>query len=109
MVYKTFAEMNQSEGIQVIFSYVSEIEPLFTPILLFVIFFISAIGSYFLERNFTGRGNLLGSLATGGFVTTVIAYVMSLIPNFINTITVIICLIITIVFVLLFLITKEKR
>ena len=108
MAYESISGRNMSRGVVAILEYVSDIEPLFVPLTVFVIFLSLSLGSYWLEKGLRGKGNFLGSLAAGGFSTTVIVFVMSLIPGFVNNFVVIVCLIISVVFVLLFLLSKDR-
>lgn len=98
---------NMSEGMHVLFQYVSSIEPIFFPLVLFAIFIIVCLGSFFTQKNLTGKGNFLASASVAGFITTIAAYVLSLVPGIVNTFTVIVCLVVSIVFTLLFLLKKD--
>jgi len=107
MPIQEIGDVNVSEGMHKILIYVADIEPIFFPLLLFAIFIILAIGSYLLQKNTTGRGDLKASLAASGFVTTLIAYVLSLIP-LIDVFTLVICFVLTAFFVLLLLLPKTR-
>lgn len=87
--------VNSSEGIHTLFIYVSEIVPIFIPLLLFSLFIIVFLGSFFASKR-TGTGNAAASFAAAAYLTTIVAFFMSLIPNFINSSTVIITLMISI-------------
>ena len=106
MPYEELGNRNMSEGMHVLFQYVSSVEPIFFPLVLFAIFIIACLGSFFTQKSLTGRGNFLASAAVAGFMTTMAAYVLSLIPGIVNTFTVVVCLILSVVFTLLFLLKK---
>ncbi len=108
MTYKEFSEVNATAGVHTMFQYVAEIEEIFFPLTLFVIFMIVALGSYFAQKEMTGRGNAKGSFAVAGFVTTAVAYVLSLIPGVVNTLTVVVCLAVSIAFTLLLFLPRKR-
>lgn len=81
--------------------------PIFYPTMLFVIFIIFTMATFFREVKREGRGNIMSSLAIGGFVTTVIAFIFSLL-GLVQTVIVITTLVISLVFEVLFLLTGRK-
>ncbi len=81
--------------------------PIFYPIMLFVIFIIFTMATFFRELKREGRGNIMSSLAIGGFVTTVIAFIFSLL-GLVQTAIVITTLVISLIFEVLFLLTGRK-
>ena len=81
--------------------------PIFYPTMLFVIFIIFTMATFFREVKREGRGNIMSSLAIGGFVTTVMAFIFSLM-GLIQTAIVIITLVISLVFEVIFLLTGRK-
>ncbi len=106
MPFEELSNRNMSEGMHVLFQYVSSVEPIFFPLVLFAIFIVACLGSFFTQKNLTGRGNFLASLSVAGFITTITAYILSLIPGIVNTFTVVVCLVFSIVFTLLFFLKK---
>jgi len=106
MAFEEISSRNMSEGFHVLFQYVSDVEPIFFPFLLFAVFIIISLGSYFAQKELTGRGNFLASLAVAGYITTIVAYVLSLIPGVVNVFTIVVCLVITIIFTLLLILQK---
>jgi len=108
MTFEEISNRNLSGGINQVFIYVADIEPIFFPLILFSIFIITSIGSFLAQKNLTGRGNIKASLAVAGFIVTIIAYIMSIIP-LINIFTVIVCFIVTTFFVLLLLLPKSRE
>ncbi len=106
MPFEELGTRNMSEGIHVLFQYVSSVVPIFFPLVLFAVFIIVCLGSFFTQKSLTGRGDFLASLSVAGFITTITAYILSLIPGLVNTFTVVVCLVLAIVFVLLFLLKK---
>lgn len=108
MPYTEIEDYNTSEGLHTLFQYVASVEPMFFPFTLFALFIIASVGSFFAQKEMTGKGNLKASLAVAGWFVTIVAYVMSLIPNLVTTITVVVCLILSVVFTLLLYLDKKK-
>lgn len=108
MAYKEIADFNTTTGPHSILQYVAEVEPIFFPFMLFIIFIIASLGSYLAQKEMTGRGNMKASLAAAGFITTCVAYVLSLMPGVIDRYTVVICLIVTILMALLLFLPKSR-
>ena len=106
MAFEEISSRNMSEGFHVLFQYVSDVEPIFFPFLLFAVFIIVSLGSYFAQKELTGRGNFLASLSVAGYITTIVAYVLSLIPGVVNVFTIAVCLVVTIIFTLLLILQK---
>ena len=79
--------------------------PLFYPIILFVIFLVFTLSTFFREVRRTGRGNILSSLAVAGFVTTVMATISSLL-GLIQLQIVVLTFVISMVFQVIYLLTK---
>ena len=92
MPYIEYSDYNQSEGVVSLFTYSAEIVPVFVPLLLFAVFMIAVLGSFFMQKSLTGRGNFSGSFAVGSWLTAIISLVFSLIPNFIRTGTIVVCI-----------------
>ena len=57
-------------------------------------FTIIMLGSYFSQRRLGGQGNFPASFAVAGYVTLVIAFVMDLVYNLVNTLTMTVILIV---------------
>ena len=110
MAYRDYADWNQT-GLDQLFVYAANIDHgvgiIFTGLLLFSVFMITLLGSYFSSKRF-GDGDFAASFATAGFLTFIIALVMTLIPGLINMATVIITLIVAIIGVL-FLYFSSRR
>ena len=108
MAFQEITDRDLSEGMHVILQYVASVEPIFFPLMLFCLFLVVAFGSFFATRELAGgRGNLKASFAVAGFVTTSAAYVLSLIPEVVNTTTVVISLVTTILLTLLLFLPKD--
>ena len=82
--------------------------PEFYPTILFTIFIIFSLGTFFREVRKLGRGNIFSSLAVGGFVTVAVAVIFSAL-NLIQTQILVITLVVEIVFVALFLTSGDRR
>jgi len=82
--YKTLDDANLSDGLHTLFTYAEDIVPGFTGMILFALFIILLMGSYYSQRRITGKGDFPASFAASTFVVFIISIVMSLIPDFIN-------------------------
>ena len=78
----------------------------FWVLILFAIFMVFTLSTFFKEIRREGRGNILSSLAIAGFVTTAIAVLFSLL-DLIQTQIVIIVFVISIIFQIIFLLTSR--
>jgi fatty acid desaturase len=101
MAYKEITDANMSAGIEAIPQWVAEVVPIFFPLMLFVFFLFVSVISYLVEKGTTGKGRMRASLAVGGYLTTLLSYVLSLIPGVVSGFVVIICLITSVLFTLL--------
>ena len=110
MAYKDYASWNKT-GLDQLFVYAANIDNgvgvIFVSLLLFSVFMITLLASYFSSKRF-GDGDFAASFAAAGFLTFIIALTMTLIPGFINMTTVVITLIVAIVGVL-FLYFSSRR
>lgn len=106
--YQTLDDANVT-SLAGLLSYVSDAVPIFVPMLLFTIYVISGLASYFSQQRLTGEGDLFASLASAGLLTFVVSIIMSLIPNFINITYVIICLVVAIVGGIIYFFSQDKQ
>ena len=79
--------------------------PIFWPIILFAIFMVFTLSTFFREVRREGKGKILSSLAVAGFVTTAMATIFSLL-DLIQVQIVVLTFVISTVFGILYLITK---
>jgi DMSO/TMAO reductase YedYZ heme-binding membrane subunit len=102
MAYKTLEQINATD-VTGIFQTASDAVPALAGMLLFAIFIVLAFGSMFaMQRRFGRRDYIPACFAVAGMVTTICAFIMSLIPNFIQTYIIVITTLITIVCILWF-------
>lgn len=107
MPYQTLDQFN-STGVDGVLVYVAQTVPIFIPLTLFAILCIATLGTFFSQRRLTGRGSFASSFAAGSWFTAVVAIVMSLQPGLINSLTLTITILVSIVAtVLLFLASDE--
>ena len=78
---------------------------IFYPLLLFAIFVVFTLSTFFREVKREGKGNFLSSLAVAGFVTTAIAVIFSLL-ELVQTRIVVITFVISVVFQVIYMLTK---
>ena len=100
-IWKTFETYNKT-GAAATLTYTSEIVPFFIPLLLFCLYVIVLLSTYYFAKR-TGGGNFFGSMAVAGYIATITAFSMTLIDNLISPITVVTCLVVAIIGTLLFL------
>ena len=107
MAFETISSRNTSAGIHTLFLYVADIVPIFIPLVLFAIFMITMLATYFSQRRITGRGDFPASFVTGGFLTVIIALVLSMVENLVNTITLSTTIVVVVVGVIWLFISKR--
>lgn len=107
MAYTGLEELNGTLDLRALLNFPNIDTPIYYSIILFVIFMIFSLGTFFREIKREGKGNLLSSLAVGGFVTTTIAFIFSLLGLIENAI-VILTFVITSLFVVIYLITSKN-
>ena len=106
MTYRTVENITDANLIDIL-KFPTTDTALFWPIILFTIFIILTLSSFFRELRREGKGNIVSSLAVAGFVTTVIALIMSLI-GIIQRQVVVYALVISLVFGAIYFLTKRK-
>ncbi len=79
--------------------------PIFYPLILFAIFMVFTLSTFFRELRREGKGNILSSLAVAGFVTTAIATIFSLL-DLIQVQIIVLTFVISTVFTIIYLLTK---
>jgi hypothetical protein len=111
MTYNTltnFTNASGSNGLDQTFLYVTSIVPSFVPLMLFAVWIISSIGTYFGQTAIKGEGNFWGCLAVGSWFTLIVAFIMSLVPNLVTGYTMGICFIVSIVTSIIFLTQGDR-
>lgn len=92
MTYTEYSTVNASEGFQTIFVYVNDVTSgLFSNMLLFGLFVITFLGSFFASKRQTGSGNFAMSFAVAGYFVFGASLIMTLVANLVNIATVVIC------------------
>jgi len=108
MAYQTFQSFNQT-GLAGLLTYPAAVVPQFIPMLLFAIFSITFMGTFFGQSRISGRsGDFFSSFAVAGFFTMMISILMTLVQGLIGIPTVAICMGISVVSALLLLVTKAR-
>jgi len=108
MVYETLDSINTSEGLHTLYVYANSVVPILTPMILFGIFLITLMASYFSSIRLRGDANFSASFAVAGFFIAIVGTFMSFIPAMINLTTLIICYGITLIGFFWFIIDKNK-
>ena len=94
MAFTEINDVNTSAGVHTLFQYSADIVPIFIPLLMFAMFIIVLMGSYFTQRRLTGKGDFPASFSVAGFILVVMTFVLSLIPNLVNDFLLIIAVVI---------------
>ena len=109
MPYQTLTEFQNvtgTEGLAALFVYSATIVPGFIPLVLFGLFTVTCLASYFIPKSTTGKGDFLASLAAAGFFTAIVTIIMNTIEGLVNIQTYVTTLIVAVIFVAIFLILK---
>ncbi len=80
--------------------------PIYYPVMLFAIFLIISLSLFFKETDREGKGKILSSFAIGGYATTGIAVVLTLIGAIQREIMIVI-LVISLIFQVIYLLTGK--
>lgn len=105
MVYQDLTNMT-SNDLNGILSFPNLDTPVFYPLFMTVIFLILTYSTYSSEKQRTGRGNFLSSLAVSGLVTIVIATLLSAM-SLISTTILITTIVISAIFIILYFIANK--
>ncbi len=92
MAYQTLADFNVSAGPFRLFLYAADIVPLFIPMVLFSFFVIIWFGVFYSKERLSGQGSFPVSFAVAGYATLALSLAFQLVPNLINSSTILICL-----------------
>lgn len=85
MAYELLTNRNLNAGFHVPFVYLNDItNGLFIQLFLFAIWVIVSMGIYFNQQRNTGSGDLPVCLSVGGFITTITAVLLRLVPNLLS-------------------------
>jgi len=108
MAYTQLESINAT-NISAILSYTNDINPGFWPLVLFGVWIIGTLGSYFSQKRLSGTGDFFGSAAVSSYLVTVMALFLSFIPGVLDISVLIISLSISMGITILFLISKDKN
>ena len=108
MTYQTIETINcTSRGINCVMQVASTAVPILPAIILLCLFIIITMATYYATTRRLGRGDLIASATGAGFVCCVVAYLMSLIPNFITNATIVPCIVIEIILVFMLIGSRD--
>lgn len=106
--YQTFAQFNQS-GLAGLLTYPAHIVPIFIPLVLFALFIVTLMGTFFSQQRLSTRGgDWVSSFAVACFFVGVIAYMMSLVEGLINLPTLTVAIGIGVLGLALLLYSKDR-
>lgn len=106
MTYQTLENISNL-GIREVLNFPNLDTSIFYPMFLFVVFIIFTSLVFFREVGREGKGNFLSSLAVGGYATTAVAVILSLM-SLIQTEILVTVVVTSLVFQVLFLLTKKQ-
>jgi uncharacterized membrane protein YiaA len=110
MAYETYQDYltaHNSTGLEGMFQYAASTVNLFIPLLLFAVFIIALLGTYFSSKRMNGRGDFWSSMVAASFMTSVLSVLLSLVPALINPGVIVICISIFVVSVTILFVTRE--
>ena len=107
MVYDQLETVNAT-NITAILGYTSSINPGFFPLMLFGLFVIVTLGSYFSQKRLSGTGDFFGSATVGSYLTTIVALFLFFMPGVLDIYTVVVSIGISMGLTILFLLSKDK-
>ena len=97
MTYPTISDYNMTEGIPSVFRLAAETVPGLFPMFLSMVFLAICLGTYFTQNRLYGKGDFPVSFSVAGFVTSILALLLSLITGVIPTFVIVICMSLTVV------------
>ncbi len=105
--YLTFQEYNVTEP-SGLFTYPAEVVPQFIPMVLFALFSITLMATFFSQKRLSGKGDFFASFAVAGYFVSIVAFFMTLVDGLINLPTLVICFSIALVGSIFLLIGKDR-
>lgn len=98
MTYADPSTINGSAGISEYLLYLNEVTYHgFSSLMLMGIFLVFMLGSYYASRRMTSEGNMPVSFAVAGFITFILAIVLSGIDDFISLYEILVTLVVAII------------
>jgi uncharacterized membrane protein YiaA len=88
--------------------YVATVLPSFVPIFLFMLALVITLGTYFGSRRLGEEGDFFASATVGTFITTILAYFMTLKEGLINLPTLVTCFVITLICFIMLFVTRGR-
>jgi hypothetical protein len=107
MTYTTIDETNIT-GISGLFLYAADVLPSFMPMVFFAIFMIAMLGTFFAQKRLEGRSDFLSSFAAASWFTTIVAFILSLVPDLVNFFTLSVLIVLSIISGVLLLTSGER-
>lgn len=105
--WKTFQEYNKTDLVGIM-TYPASVWYGFIPLLLFSLFVIVLLSTYFSQRRLTGSGDFFSSFAVSGFFTAIIAITMTMVEGLIDNNTLVIAVVIAIIGVIFLITSRDK-
>lgn len=103
--YQTLREYNQTD-LAGLFTYPASVVPIFIPLVLFAVFVVTLLSTFFSEKRLRGQGDFFSSFAVAGYFTAVIAFAMSMTEGLIDITTIVITVVVAIIGTILLFATR---
>jgi len=107
MVYEVITD-NGITSLEQYLTYVARVVPQFFPLTLFAIWTAITLTTHFTTKRLSGRSNFSSSFVVGGFVTTIVAALLSTIPGVINLATMVTCVALFMIGLIWLFLTNER-
>lgn len=111
-VYQTlqnFTNASGQNGLDQIFLYDASVVSIFIPMLLLTLWAVATFGGFFAQRSIeNSRGNFWGWNAVGWWFVSVVSWIMSLVPNLINSYIIGVAFVLSIVSTIIFLLQENR-
>lgn len=106
MAYTTFTDYNVS-SVQDILTYPAVVVPFFWDFVLFAVFCIVTLSTFFASTRLKNKGDIMVSISVAAWFTTILSFVMSLIPGMISLATIVVCIAVSIISFIMLLFSRE--
>lgn len=108
--FQTISEYNTTKGPHVLILQAPNDMSggIFVQLLLFALFMIASMGTYFSQKRLFGRADFVASFCVAGFLTAIVAIIMTAMPNVINTYTVVVAIVVAIIGFIWLIISRNE-
>lgn len=108
MAFQRIDEFNIT-GIDGLFLYDATIVPAFIPLILFAVFVVTLLGTFFSQKRLTGDSDMISSFAVASWFTLIIGFVLNLITDLVNITVLSVMIALAIISAIMLLTAGDKR